>query len=460
MIKISIARFLYLIFLRFYYFCIQYKLNTLKIFTNNCNDMKIKRLIVRGLFHTFDHEIRFNNGGVVIIIGENGIGKTTLLQIINSIFTKKFDFLFSIDFDSIEIDFTEVVWIIKKEKNGLNITNQKINKNFIIKPIDERNGPFFHRHLMQIDDDKWLDRRIGRVFTREELINRFGYDPLDLSTKTPEWIETFIKENRVLFIQTQRLYKTDHERDRDYSSLKYMIKDYSEELVKLLQQNNTLFTAKSIQLDSTFPIRLLKVLKSSKKDFNQKIDEIIDEINSLNTYRNLLSSVGIIDRQDDDFISKSLNTIVDNPTALSILDLYISDNKQKLDVFRDTAKKLEILLEIINKRFKHKKLCIDKQEGFKVKSNYEDRDISVEELSSGEQNELIIFYTLLFKTNNNDIVLIDEPEISLHIAWQQQLIDDLREIANETGVSLLISTHSPDIIGNNWSLVQALSSRE
>ena len=45
--------------------------------------MKIKRLIVRGLFHTFDHEIRFNNGGVVIIIGENGIGKTTLLQIIN-----------------------------------------------------------------------------------------------------------------------------------------------------------------------------------------------------------------------------------------------------------------------------------------------------------------------------------------------------------------------------------------
>ena len=77
--------------------------------------MKIKKLIVRGLFHTFDHEIRFNNGGVVIIIGENGIGKTTLLQIINSIFTKKFDFLFSIDFDSIEIDFTEVVWIIKKE---------------------------------------------------------------------------------------------------------------------------------------------------------------------------------------------------------------------------------------------------------------------------------------------------------------------------------------------------------
>lgn len=421
----------------------------------NPNNMKIKRLIVKGLFHTFDHEIKFNNGGIVIVIGENGIGKTTLLQIINSIFTKNFDFLFSIVFDSIEVHFNRVLWIIEKEKENLKISNININKHFIINPNDKDSFPL-HRNLIQIDDNRWLDPRIGRIFTRESLINRFGHDPLAQSMDIPEWFEELVEENRVIFIQTQRLYRTDYERDRDYNSLKYMVKDYSDELVKLLQLNNTLFTSKSIQLDSTFPIRLLKVLKSSNKNFNQ----IINEINSLNSYRSLLSSVGIIDKQDDEFISKSLDTIVDNPTALSILDLYISDNKQKLDVFRDTAKKLEILLKIINKRFKHKKLVIDKQEGFKVRSNFENRDINVEKLSSGEQNELIIFYTLLFKTNRNDLVLIDEPEISLHIAWQQQLIDDLREIANETGVSLLISTHSPDIIGDNWSLVQTLSSKE
>ena len=49
--------------------------------------MKIRSISVKGLFHTFDHEIRFNDSGIAIIIGENGIGKTTLLQIINSIFT-------------------------------------------------------------------------------------------------------------------------------------------------------------------------------------------------------------------------------------------------------------------------------------------------------------------------------------------------------------------------------------
>ena len=90
----------------------------------------------------------------------------------------------------------------------------------------------------------------------------------------------------------------------------------------------------------------------------------------------------------------------------------------------------------------------------------ENKDIAVKKLSSGEQNELIIFYNLLFKSTKGDIVLIDEPEISLHIAWQQQLITDLKEIAKETGISLLISTHSPDIIGDNWNLVQTLSSKE
>lgn len=173
----------------------------------------------------------------------------------------------------------------------------------------------------------------------------------------------------------------------------------------------------------------------------------------------MLSAVGIIDKQDDEVINKSLETL-NNPSALSILDLYITDNKQKLDVFRDTAQKLNLLLQIINKRFKHKRLFIDKETGFVIKSKSENKDIAVKKLSSGEQNELIIFYNLLFKSTKGDIVLIDEPEISLHIAWQQQLITDLKEIAKETGISLLISTHSPDIIGDNWNLVQTLSSKE
>lgn len=420
--------------------------------------MNIKKFTIKGLFHAFDHEISFKNGKIGIIIGENGIGKTTILQIINSIFTKNFNYLFAIDFDLIEIEFSKGKWTIaKNNENNLTINNAKGNNPFIIKPLDERDSYFLRRLLVQINENEWYDRRMGGPVTREEVIQRYGRDPLIQHENLPEWFEEVINNNRVIFIKTQRLYRTEYERERDVKELEYMVKTYSNELVNLLQHNNTLFTSTSIQLDSTFPVRLLKELVKSRQP--EDINTIITNLSDLINYRNLLSSVGIIDKQEDEFITNSLKKLNDN-SALSILSLYISDNKKKLEVFDKTARKLAILLNVINKRFKHKKLSIDKNKGFIISSNYENRIIDVEKLSSGEQNELIIFYNLLFKTNSNDLVLIDEPEISLHIAWQQRLIGDLTEIANETGISLLISTHSPDIIGDNWNLVQTLSGKE
>ena len=420
--------------------------------------MDIKKIAVKGLFHTFDHEISFKSGKIVIVIGENGIGKTTILQIINSIFTKKFDFLYSIDFETIEIEFSKGKWTISKDKvNNIIINKIGEKKPFVIKPINDRDSIYVRRFIVQISENEWFDRRLGGRLTREEVIQRYGRDPLMQPENMPKWFEETITNNRIIFIKTQRLYKTEYEGDRDVKELEYMVKTYSNDLVNLLQQNNAVFTSTSIQLDSTFPVRLLKELGKTKKA--KGINTIINNISELIDYRNLLSSVGIIDKQEDEFISNSLENLNDN-SALSILSLYISDNKQKLEVFDKTARKLDILLKVINKRCKHKKLSIDKNKGFIISSKYEDRTIDVEKLSSGEQNELIIFYNLLFKTNSNDLVLIDEPEISLHIAWQQKLISDLKEIADETGISLLVSTHSPDIIGDNWNLVQTLSGKE
>lgn len=73
-------------------------------------------------------------------------------------------------------------------------------------------------------------------------------------------------------------------------------------------------------------------------------------------------------------------------------------------------------------------------------------------LSSGEQNELILFYKLIFNSQKNDLILIDEPELSLHISWQNKFIEDIKDIISINGLSVVIATHSPDIIGENWNL--------
>lgn len=421
--------------------------------------MNLKKIRIEGLFHSFTHEVLFRHKeNIAIIIGENGIGKTTILKIIDSIFSKNFEFLFSIDFVSIEIEFTKDKWKISKlDNNSLLLTSSSFKLEHKIKSSKDETNTFLRRFLIRVDDNEWYDRRRGISFTREEIIQKYEYDPIEPTEMLPDWINEILTSNNVLFIQTQRIYKLDYSREREGKYLEYMIQTYSKELVKLLQQNNSQFTSQSIQLDSSFPIRLLQEIKKSKKNnYINNIDEIISEINNLIKYRTLLSTVGIIEKQSDEVILKSLDALNDNNT-LPILNLYISDNKKKLDIFQDTARKLEILLNIINKRFKHKKLFIDKSEGFVIESDIDHKKIDLVNLSSGEQNELIIFYTLLFRTKKNDLVLIDEPEISLHIAWQQKLIEDLKDIVKETGISIVISTHSPDIIGDNWSLVQTLS---
>ncbi|MEC4867623.1 MAG: AAA family ATPase, partial [Jaaginema sp. PMC 1078.18] len=82
------------------------------------------------------------------------------------------------------------------------------------------------------------------------------------------------------------------------------------------------------------------------------------------------------------------------------------------------------------------------------------------ELSSGEQHELVLLYELLFKVEPNSLVLIDEPELSLHVGWQVQFLKDLQEIVKLANLDILMATHSPDIIQDRWDLTVELKGIE
>ena len=62
--------------------------------------MNIKRIKVEGLFRIFTHEILFNDN-VTIIMGENGVGKTVTLNLIDAIFNARFDYLMDIEYSNI-----------------------------------------------------------------------------------------------------------------------------------------------------------------------------------------------------------------------------------------------------------------------------------------------------------------------------------------------------------------------
>lgn len=74
--------------------------------------------------------------------------------------------------------------------------------------------------------------------------------------------------------------------------------------------------------------------------------------------------------------------------------------------------------------------------------------LSPYQLSSGEKQMLVILLTVLVEDKQPYVLFMDEPEISLHIEWQQRLISLIREL--NPNVQIILTTHSPAVIMDGW----------
>lgn len=75
--------------------------------------------------------------------------------------------------------------------------------------------------------------------------------------------------------------------------------------------------------------------------------------------------------------------------------------------------------------------------------------ISPYKLSSGEKQMLIILLSVLVQNKRHYTLFMDEPEVSLHIEWQQQLISLIRDL--NPNAQIILTTHSPAVIMNGWA---------
>lgn len=112
---------------------------------------------------------------------------------------------------------------------------------------------------------------------------------------------------------------------------------------------------------------------------------------------------------------------------------------------------IEVLFGIINDMFSEtqKKIMISTDNGsleFYIENS--NKKLKLDELSSGEKQLLILLLNVFLMDKKPGILLMDEPELSLHISWQQNLIKNLRILNPEC--QLIIATHSPSVFSKGW----------
>ncbi len=433
--------------------------------------MKIQQVSVSKLFGLFDHIIPLNSEDrITLLLGENGLGKTIILKMIDGIFNRRYSIFNEIPFGLFEIKFDDDRFIeVSKESNGsnesklivrgpyanekpFNMTPQSIkNLSAIIRDL-ERHMP----ELLQAERNLWVNRVTDEMLTIDDMVEYYGRffgSARSVSRqRTPDWLEEIQKQLNIEFIQTNRLsINTSAKLGRASGSPRRnhpgdSVDEYSQDLASKIRDALTKSAEISSSLDSTFPSRLMKsISQDAAPPFSE--EELREELRKLQIKRADLTDAGLLDRDMADVQIPDQRV---EGFTLNALSIYISDAKEKLQVFDDLLRRVDLFRDIIKRRFLYKTLSVSKQEGFVFKSG--DSKIPLGSLSSGEQHEIVLLYELLFRVQPDSLILIDEPEISLHIAWQQEFLRDLLQITKISEFDALIATHSPDIIHDRWDL--------
>ncbi|WP_040204043.1 AAA family ATPase [Neobacillus jeddahensis] len=442
---------------------------------------RLSRIKVYKLLEQYDYEIKhFFDEKITMVFAPNGSGKTILLKLINSVFSNDYLGMYELPFQSIEFQFTDSSLLVitkklKTDENSVtseylhyeiinNSLNDSLNHSFEVEftkelpPLNSitRNLPFMRR----IAPREWFDTVQKRRLKLNEVLDEYS-ELFNMSYNVEDNKKDLIKDLlSVQLIETNRLHDLksleENWRRRGYNNDSYYeeietntVNFLSDEIRRLISNKLKEFASVSQEKDRTFPSRLVSLMELGEKRID--VNSISKKLGELDDYRRKLSTIGLIDSQNETF-----RGFTENPGSYvaNVLALYIEDTKEKLAVFNELEQRITLFLKIINDKYKDKKLIIDKNEGFiiKLKSGRELKNIN--HLSSGEQHILVMYFNLLFEEvpRQNKLVLIDEPEISLHIEWQQDFLSDLQEIKKLTNVDFIVATHSPDIMNGHWEI--------
>ena len=440
--------------------------------------MRIHKISVTNLFGIFNHTIPLNlDERITIIHGPNGFGKTILLRMLNGLFNSRYLELVTIPFSEFRVEFDNGEQLVvtqsientsktKKHPTTLQLFDAKLSKSNKFQLIDVASDSKQFKKISQIIDGiipeisridytTWLHLPTHEQLSFEDVIHKFGkFLPEQLAKITPEpnWLIDVQTSMPVQLIEAQRLLNlSNFFSGGEYPRLAPSITSvaaYSEELAEHIQSKLAEYGELAQSLDRTFPARVVKT--TAPPDLTD--EKIHTKLREIEEKRYRLIEAGLLNQDEDpDFqVDRSIDD-----TAKSILSVYVEDVENKLRVFEELAQKIEILKRIINSRFCYKSISVNKENGFIFQAD-DGKHLSPENLSSGEQHQLVMLYELLFKAKPNSLILIDEPELSLHVAWQAQFLKDLQEIAKLVNIDVLIATHSPDIISDRWDLTVEL----
>ncbi|GLY10352.1 AAA family ATPase [Pseudobacillus badius] len=436
--------------------------------------MILKKLKIDGLYGK-NYEIDFFDK-LTILYGLNGSGKTTILNIIYHIFRGEIKKILEYKFENLSLWFNHN----NKDKEFSIFTgsdNQLIicldDRKYEIKNLEDEISVIWERN--DINDDESPNYYISSNHLSDQIK---VFSSRDSEVKFEKVSEDLKNISDVVYIPLNRKVKGLDIDDkywkkgifRSSSSNKRNIEDSLERAQQYFENYKNQITMSENRINSK--IRADMIRNISKPISYKTLNDIHGDFEYLKT--SLQQTVGGEIEKD---LEKIIETFINSKDSFSIKDgeVIVEDTKkfieynfatgqliklieissiaikekEKIDALK---RNLDRIIESINTLFEEtgKKIYYYNKENKLVFTNIEisgSEKLDLNLLSSGEKQLVIFFiFSLIdFKRKHSKLLLIDEPELSLHIEWQSRLLPLL--INRNNNSQIIVATHSPDIMG-------------
>jgi len=142
-----------------------------------------------------------------------------------------------------------------------------------------------------------------------------------------------------------------------------------------------------------------------------------------------------------------------------VLSPYIRSFEARLEALEELRQALDTFSGIFSRFYNFKRLTFHLTSGIRIDLNHDASKIPPAVLSSGEKQLLLLFCNVLLARSRPSVFIIDEPELSLNIKWQRELIASLMSCVKGCDVQFLFATHSLEIISRHKAIAVRLQNR-
>jgi ABC-type lipoprotein export system ATPase subunit len=411
-----------------------------------------------GLFGWRDISFELARGEPTLLTGANGTGKSTVLRTIHAVGSGNWLELHQMPFASLRLDFHDMPRLtIHRDDRYLTVVRGKRRWRLDSQELaldDPRGLRYRISHEMyegtyitaaDIDQQLFLERQSDVRRYLSMLIEREGAD----------WVLGIPAELPVQFITDQRLVVQDApsarpQRVPDRAAIRYVVDEYARDLARRVSDGLSQYGAHSQNLDRGFPERVVEAMASSAPADGLDLPALLEQVAR---ERKALQEVALLEQAEvpTHFDERRL----EDPGVRPVIQVFAETTLAKFATLTSLRRRLEVFVDFLNQHYVGKRIRIDREKGFVLE--LEDGSLlQPSDLSSGEQQMLVLAYQVLFRTEPGTLILVDEPELSLHVLWQSTLIDDLTTMGRAQNLSFILATHSPSLISSREDLRRSL----